>query len=547
MALSPADFYAYSRATGTPFPENAEERAQIAPEVLEFRRNQLKRKEEDFNVTNALGTVAALAGIGAGGYGLTQLFRKNTPIKKTYTPSTEAESVVRKVTSVLPSKTTTPNNTGYTINDLWEDPETVVTKGTSRSTEFSPRSYIEETGSIAPASDLTSIQQSQLPLLSAQQQAAVESGEDQTTARIKRHLQQNEGLDPSQIDVLEEIAEKQYRIGMEQEDPAIQRVISSQEFVERAKQYMIERRQELEARGLRPGTLKFERALAKSFVNKSASGVEPGTAEFRNLQDLNKIDFSLPSVIRNAVDITVDPEDALQPKRFRLVPNIGPLAGITKIASKTSVRGASPVYHEAFPTTERTRQLFGLPDDLVPGAPDELGPDIPGSRSASRYVFDTLDESGLTEIVQKIKENTSLTDEQKKNLIAQLDEQKKNLIAQLDAPGSQPKGGSAGIGVYGIEPKYVPGAVSKNTGEYSNAATQKPSYVPSWILRNERILNPYEGVSDEGLRRAIAKSSLPRTVLKIKDELTRRENARESVLVSEALRRAYIEGRNPKI
>jgi hypothetical protein len=546
MALSPADFYAYSRATGTPFPENAEERAQIAPEVLEFRRNQLKRKEEDFNVTNALGTVAALAGIGAGGYGLTQLFRKNTPIKKTYTPSTEAESVVRKVTSVLPSKTTTPNNTGYTINDLWEDLETVVTKGTSRSTEFSPRSYIEETGSIAPASDLTSIQQSQLPLLSAQQQAAVESGEDQTTARIKRHLQQNEGLDPSQIDVLEEIAEKQYRIGMEQEDPAIQRVISPQEFVERAKQYMIERRQELEARGLRPGTLKFERALAKSFVNKSALGVEPGTAEFRNLQDLNKIDFSLPSVIRNAVDITVDPEDALQPKRFRLVPNIGPLAGITKIASKTSVRGASPVYHEAFPTTERTRQLFGLPDDLVPGAPDELGPDIPGSRSASRYVFDTLDESGLTEIVQKIKENTSLTDEQKKNLIAQLDEQKKNLIAQLDAPGSQPKGGSAGIGVYGIEPKYVPGAVSKNTGEYSNAATQKPSYVPSWILRNERILNPYEGVSDEGLRRAIAKS-LPRAALQIEAVLTQRKNARESVLVSEALRRAYIEGRNPKI
>jgi hypothetical protein len=32
MALSPADFAAYSRATGTPYPEDPEERAQLAPE-----------------------------------------------------------------------------------------------------------------------------------------------------------------------------------------------------------------------------------------------------------------------------------------------------------------------------------------------------------------------------------------------------------------------------------------------------------------------------------------------------------------------------------
>lgn len=74
MPLSPADFYAYSRATGTPYPEEPEERAQIAPQVLEFRRNQLKapRQEENqgFNLTNALGIGAAVAGLGAGAYGL---------------------------------------------------------------------------------------------------------------------------------------------------------------------------------------------------------------------------------------------------------------------------------------------------------------------------------------------------------------------------------------------------------------------------------------------------------------------------------------------
>ena len=47
MALSPADFAAYSRATGTPYPEDPEERAQLAPEVAEFRRNQLKQPESE--------------------------------------------------------------------------------------------------------------------------------------------------------------------------------------------------------------------------------------------------------------------------------------------------------------------------------------------------------------------------------------------------------------------------------------------------------------------------------------------------------------------
>lgn len=45
MALSPVDFYVYSRATGAPVPEDPEERARMAPEVMEFRRNQLKAPE----------------------------------------------------------------------------------------------------------------------------------------------------------------------------------------------------------------------------------------------------------------------------------------------------------------------------------------------------------------------------------------------------------------------------------------------------------------------------------------------------------------------
>ena len=74
MALSQADFYAYSRATGVPVPQDQEEQARMAPAVLNFRRNQLRapRQEENdgFDVGDLLGVSALAAGVGAGAYGL---------------------------------------------------------------------------------------------------------------------------------------------------------------------------------------------------------------------------------------------------------------------------------------------------------------------------------------------------------------------------------------------------------------------------------------------------------------------------------------------
>lgn len=76
MALSQADFYAYSRATGAPVPQDPEEQARMAPEVLNFRRNQLRapRQEENdgFDIGDLLGVGALAAGVGAGAYGLSR-------------------------------------------------------------------------------------------------------------------------------------------------------------------------------------------------------------------------------------------------------------------------------------------------------------------------------------------------------------------------------------------------------------------------------------------------------------------------------------------
>jgi len=96
MALSPADFYAYSRATGAPIPEDPEERAQMAPEVLEFRRNQLKAPQQESNPLGALGTAAAAVGALAGlGFGARALMRRGQQIPKG--PAKSATAGVRQV------------------------------------------------------------------------------------------------------------------------------------------------------------------------------------------------------------------------------------------------------------------------------------------------------------------------------------------------------------------------------------------------------------------------------------------------------------------
>ena len=96
MALSPVDFYAYSRATGAPIPEDPEERAQIAPEVLEFRRNQLRAPQQESNPLATLGTAAL--GLGAllgAGFGARALMGRGRQIPKG--PAKSATAGVRQV------------------------------------------------------------------------------------------------------------------------------------------------------------------------------------------------------------------------------------------------------------------------------------------------------------------------------------------------------------------------------------------------------------------------------------------------------------------
>ena len=405
---------------------------------------------------------------------------------------------------------------------------------------------------------------------------ALDAAEDQQTGRMKIQLQRNEDLDMSQVEVLEDIASQQRNSMLEMDEPinmvasqlpdglpvdqaegrlipgdegyedrllktiyqqelearppaltkedmerniqnslnrglSVQlpsklpaegvRSLSSQELADVAKADMIARRQEVAARGLIPGTLRFERALAEGWASKP--GFMPGTEEFRQR-------IALPRVIRSAVQAaSADPLDPLGGLKERTVVNIGPNAEISSTAAGTAIRGASPVYDVAEPKVA-TRQIYGAPDALVPGAPDELMPDRPGIETAFQQIISQ----------PQLPERTD-----------------PYALKRL-------KGGSPGIGVYGPELSYVPGAVGKATGEYSAAAGRTPGYVPAWILKQEQT--PFSGTSTEGLNRALAKSGKSGT-LAITSELGRREIAKENLVKSELLRRANIEGRDPQM
>jgi hypothetical protein len=119
MALSPADFYAYSQATGAPIPNDPSERAQMAPEVLAFRRNQLKAPQQEQQqgfdpLSVGVGVGLALAGSVGAGLGIRRLLRgpkqsANAGVRQDnlerFAAETSPVSRVAKETQVAPSKT----------------------------------------------------------------------------------------------------------------------------------------------------------------------------------------------------------------------------------------------------------------------------------------------------------------------------------------------------------------------------------------------------------------------------------------------------------
>ena len=238
MALSPADFAAYSRATGAPYPESPQERAELAPEVLAFRRGQLAQPEQQSNLPAILGgTVLGLGALGAALAGTRRFARgtktQSTPQRDlgivrqaatgrtsgTTAPSTPApptpgtppssEGVAPSRVSAIPQATV--NLDEYLANAEKQRRAEVYKKVAAKPAEDLPTVFIPKGGStedvlITDPNTGEIFRRGQstgnIQNLSSQTIAALESGEDQMTGRTMRGVQRNEDLDVSQVNTV---------------------------------------------------------------------------------------------------------------------------------------------------------------------------------------------------------------------------------------------------------------------------------------------------------------------------------------------------------
>lgn len=671
MALSPADFYAYSQATGAPIPNDPSERAQMAPEVLAFRRNQLKAPQQEEKqgfdpLSVGVGVGLALAGGVGAGLGIRRLMRgpkqsANAGVRQANLERfAEESSPVRRVaeeTQVAPSKTVAPTtiqstevepeyvspySKGPTYRDVYpsrfEFPkiseETLaarrqlqqeqakrtqqLTPGTYqlelggevsptlrqlRSSEFgpnitevrrealglaeeqapaisisaapnqldifkytkeaerdiaqelvdeyvrnvdlegkrqqkiqrdvatqregmamrvidqlreearqersqpqgfNPRQYIEQTGAVSPVEDLTSLQQLNEGQVIDQKINAVESGEDQMTGRMRQQRQR------SNQEPLLDVEYKMYDL-----------VASAAE------------------KGFK---LEPQRALA-IITNPTIELTTEEIALFNIDPSIGK--FALKGQTYTPGQQQTGASLSLKGERLKSVPNIGidPQSLVKQAASGTSIRGRSRVQNEP----EQFRQRISssgrpLEDDFI--YVDEGG-------TVTVYPGEELTELEINE--QTTPPYTryvrgSVTGEMQPEYAP------KNMRAVRTKEGSTyyvPVSDPGGIGVYGEERSYASGPVTKFddpeagkiAGQYTKAAGQKPTDLPSWLAKKEST--PFSNVSTEGLLRAQEKSTKS-GARAIQSEIERRERTKESLEVSEALRRARIEGRDPQ-
>lgn len=238
MALSPADFAAYSRATGAPYPESPQERAELAPEVLAFRRGQLTQPEQQSNLPAILGgTVLGLGALGAALAGTRRFARgtktQSTPqrdlgiVRQAATGRTSGTTAPR--TPAPPTPGTPPSSEGVAPSRVAAIPQATVNLDEYlANAEKQRRAEVYKKVAAKPAEDLQKVfipkggstedvlitdpntgeifrrgqSTGNIQNLSSQTMAALESGEDQATGRTLRAAQRNEDLDIGQINNL---------------------------------------------------------------------------------------------------------------------------------------------------------------------------------------------------------------------------------------------------------------------------------------------------------------------------------------------------------
>jgi hypothetical protein len=547
MVYSPVDFAAYSRATGQPYPETPEERAAMVDDVRRFREQQLKRDEGP----GLLESAAMGAGILGGLIG-TVLAGKKLLAGRRKDPRTQSGRP--------------PGKSGVQQVDL-----SVLRVADEEATP------LQKSGAyVAPSKEvrtLVDVQETNEPFVRQQSTEAVDTGIDQESMRVSRTVQRDPGEDLAVFDQIQDQFEQRGASPVQAADAAAIATegkvpftqtdaptqlgpISAQEMADMAKSKMMALRQEVinlrgqpktirtksgQLRVIPDSTIRTERALAERFKSGETSKID----------DLNITGKSFKNVtlpqgpIRQTVQGV---ETASSPTFFtKSLPNIGedPYSEITQAASGSSIRGRSRVQIQPDQFRQRVdSKRRPIEDDLVVRDAGGTNTYSMGKELSELIMNDPDAPAAYTRMVRN-----PYTGE----MVSEFVPKGKRVYHMYQGEGQPtkpmyiPESDSGGIGIYGVERSYAAGPITKfgeQAGEYTITAQRVPTDLPYVKKTKGDLTDLSTSALQKFAQKAIEKN--PRAAQAATSELNRRENVKQNLQISEAMRRARIEGRDPQ-
>tara|TARA_B100000900_G_scaffold298546_1_gene257028 strand:+ start:13 stop:1932 length:1920 start_codon:yes stop_codon:yes gene_type:complete len=303
--------------------------------------------------------------------------------------------------------------------------------------------------------------------------------------------------------------------------------LSAEDTAALARDQMINLRAELEAEGLRPGSTRYERALAERFK----------TGETTKIGELGITGSSLNKATLPAGPMrqTMQSVETSQSPTFtsRSVENVGgnPSSDLTEAASGTSIRGRSRIQNEPEQFRQRVDSKQRRIDDEFGVELTELDIDTEGPKF-SRQVIDPVTGKLTPEFAPKGQR------------VVQLYQGEGQPTKAMYVPEADP----GGVGIYGEERSFASGPISKfgeSAGEYTKTAQRKPTELPYLQKKGGDLTDMSTSQLQTFASNAVKKN--PKAAQAAMSELERRETSKLSMQASEAVRRANIEGRDPQM
>lgn len=232
----------------------------------------------------------------------------------------------------------------------------------------------------------------------------------------------------------------------------------------------------------------------------------------------------------------------------RFLPNIGedPYSEITQAASGSSIRGRSRVQNQPDQFRQRVDSARRpIEDDVVVRDAGGTNTYSMGEELSELVMNDPDAPASYTRMVRN-----PYTGE----MAAEWAPKGKRVIQMYQGEGQPtkplyvPQDDPGGIGIYGVERSYAAGPVTKfgeNIGDYTGTAQRVPTDLPYTEKRKNSSLTD---LSTPQLQ-AFAKNAVdknPKAAQAATSELSRRENTKQNLQISESMRRARIEGRDPQ-